>query len=385
METPKIHPPPAGDEPGLEPAEPLLVFVHIQKTAGKTIRQILYRQYSRPRTYHVRNYFVAPEVARTTMKELAASPPADVRAVHGHILFWRDRWPEETRFLAMLRDPVERVVSHYFWLRARSSKFSKSLEEAIIEGPILDNLQTRVLAASMPPLGETRAKMLETALESLERLTVVGLTERFDESLVLATRALGWRRMLYRSNNATPGRRPTSEIPAKTIDLIKQQNAFDLELYDRAAERFEEDVARQGGAFEIEVAALRRASELAERADGTDLGPLPSTIAAGTGVLGEPDLRALLIEAQAQLLQRDEALEQLAAAELRPQRRQTVPSLPDPVLAPRSPKRRAPVGARAKKRRRTTDGAATPKGAAKSSPKTKSSARAPRTGLGGEA
>ena len=100
--------------------EPLLVFVHIQKTAGKTLRQILYRQYTRGRTRLVRNYFVAPDVSLNVIKSLAAKPD-DLGVIHGHILFWPDiEWPEGTRFLTILRDPVERAISHYYWLRARS-------------------------------------------------------------------------------------------------------------------------------------------------------------------------------------------------------------------------------------------------------------------------
>jgi carbon monoxide dehydrogenase subunit G len=302
-------------QPESPTGEPLLVFVHIRKTAGKTLRQILYRQYSRPRTRLVRNFFVAPEISLNVVKDLAAHP-AELGVVHGHILFWPDiEWPDETRFLTLLRDPVERVISHYFWLRARNSSYRKSLAEAVMGGGIHDNLQTRVLAASMPPFGETTDEMLETAVKSLDRLTVVGLTERFDESLVLATRVLGWRRMLYRRENVTPDKKATENISDKLIDLIKSHNALDLELYETAVKRFEQDVANQGDAFPIEVAALKRANELAEATEeDAPLDPLPSTIAGPNGSpSSELDLRELLIEAQAELLRRDAAIERLTS------------------------------------------------------------------------
>src|SRR5262245_3487560 len=92
--------------------QPLLVFVHIRKTAGKTLRQILYRQYARGGTRLVRNYFVAPEISMNVVRGLAAEPPPELGVVHGHILFWPDvEWPEETRFLTLLRDPIERTIS----------------------------------------------------------------------------------------------------------------------------------------------------------------------------------------------------------------------------------------------------------------------------------
>jgi carbon monoxide dehydrogenase subunit G len=296
--------------------EPLLVFVHIRKTAGKTLRQILYRNYTRGRTRLVRNYFVAPDISLNVVKDLASTPPPDLRAIHGHFLFWPDiAWPENTQFLTLLRDPVERVISHYFWLRSRSNRFRKTLEEAVGEGAIHDNLQTRVLAAQMPPFGETTEDMLEAALAGLNRMTVVGLTERFDESLVLATRALGWRRMLYRRENVTPDRKPREEISPEIIALINRRNELDIELYRTASERFEREIDSLGDEFKIEVAALERANErVAGLPEDAPLDPLPSTIASPNGSPeGGLDLRELLIEAQAQLLERDAAIEHLSA------------------------------------------------------------------------
>lgn len=306
-------PPPA---PETAAKAPLLVFVHIRKTAGKTLRQILYRAYGRGHTRLVRNYFVAPETSLNVIKSLAAGPPPELGAIHGHFLFWPDiEWPEGTQFLTLLRDPVERTISHYFWLRARNPRFKKSLEQAVTEGSIHDNLQTRVLAASMPPFGETTDEMLEDALRSLKRLTVIGLTERFDESLVLATRTLGWRRMLYRRENVTPDRKPREEISPKVIELVKAHNALDIELYRSAGKRFEREIENQGDGFAIEVAALKRANERAANLEeGAPLDPLPPTIGGMNGVpTGDLDLRELLIEAQAELLQRDAAIEHLKA------------------------------------------------------------------------
>src|SRR5581483_417540 len=120
-----------------------------------------------------------------------------------------------------------------------SGSFRKSLEDAVNDGPIHDNLQTRVLAASMPPHGQSSRDMLDTALEAMRRFTVVGLTERFDESFVLATRLLGWRRMLYTRENVTPDRKPTDEISPRALDVIRQRNELDLELYAEAKKRFE--------------------------------------------------------------------------------------------------------------------------------------------------
>lgn len=293
-------------------AQPLLVFVHIRKTAGKSLRQLLFRQYTRRRTRLVKNYFTQPEISEAFVRDLATSPPRDLLVAHGHMLFWPGfPWPEGTEFFTMLRDPVERVISHYYWLRARNERFQKSLREAVEDGTIEDNLQTRVISAVTPPFGEMPQQALDLAVERLEGFAVVGLTERFDESVVLLTRTLGWRRMVYARENVTPNRKPVEEISEEELELIRTHNALDIELYAAARRHFKKQVQEQDEAFGIEVEALKRAVKRTATLDedGLTFKPLPSRIAVGGD--GELDLRDLLIDAQADLLLRDLELERV--------------------------------------------------------------------------
>jgi hypothetical protein len=304
---------------------PIVVFVHIPKTAGTTLRRIVSREYGGTRHVHrIPNFFnklLVPaamgtgisEDALERMKRFAKEPPgrqerrrgasagAQIRAAQGHAVLQRNiAWPKDTQFFTILRDPVRRAISHYHQLPGKTV----TLEEAISQGQIPDNSQTRVLTACTAPLGEIPDGTLERAIESLDRFSVVGLTERFDESLVLLTRTFGWARSAYRSRNVTKSRQ---EIPPETIELIERHNVLDAELYRHACERFERDVRSQGDDFAIEVAALQRAnarlSALPE--DDVALDPLPPSILNGSSPASF-DLRELLIEAQANLLVREE-------------------------------------------------------------------------------
>ena len=134
----------------------MIVIVHVRKTAGKSLREVFYRQYGRAQTRLVENYFTDAEESLAIVTALATSPPPNVRVVHGHMLFWPELpWAKDTRFVTMLRDPVERTISHYYWLRAKntSGRFRKTLETAISDGTIHDNLQTRVISGEMPRFG----------------------------------------------------------------------------------------------------------------------------------------------------------------------------------------------------------------------------------------
>jgi hypothetical protein len=240
---------------------PLVVFVHIQKTAGKTLRQILRRQYAGPgRSVHVPNFFAKPDLFWSTLDELAERLPPGLEVAHGHMLFVPDRWPHDTRFVTILRDPVERTISHYYWLNERRGARSAlgSIDEAIDQGAISDNLQVRVLAGA-DPSGPVTSTMADEAIAALDRFSMVGLTSRFDETLVFLGRAFGWRTAAYERVNSTNSRVPRTALDAATIARIEEHNRFDLELYAAAAKRFDELVRAQPDDFHIEVDIVRAA------------------------------------------------------------------------------------------------------------------------------
>jgi hypothetical protein len=295
----------------------LLVFVHIQKTAGYSLRKILLREYGgRSHVQLLPNVFTRPQGSFEEVRRIAAEPPEGLRVIHGHIMFWPEIvWSPSTRFFTLLRDPVERVISHFYWLRERSTRFSEKVEldDAVCRGAIPDNLQTRVLSASVAPVGELPDKALEQAIASLDRFTVVGLTERFDETLVLLSREFGWRRTTYERANVTPERTPRKEIPPETVELIQHLNSLDMKLYAHARTRFDRDVARQGDGFRIEAAALRLANQRSAPGDGAPHAELPRL--RDSLPPGPVDVQQLLIDTQADLLVREEA--RLAESEAR--------------------------------------------------------------------
>jgi hypothetical protein len=252
------------DDDGLLAAEvasgaALVVFVHIQKTAGKTLRQIIRRQYP-GRSVHVPNFFAKPELHWSTVDELSEHTPRGLEVAHGHMLFVPDRWPATARFVTILRDPVERTISHYYWLNERRGARSGlgSIEDALGAGAISDNLQVRVLAGADPP-GSVTAAMAEDAIAALDRFSVVGLTSRFDETLVLLGRAFGWRTGAYERVNSTNSRVPREALDAATIARIEEHNRYDLELYAIAARRFDALVRAQPDDFHLEVDIVRAA------------------------------------------------------------------------------------------------------------------------------
>jgi hypothetical protein len=91
-------------------------------------------------------------------------------------------------------------------------------------------------------------ELLARAQDNLRACAVVGLTERFDETMLLLKKAYGWRLPFYERRNVSTKRPPREAIPAHILRQIEADNALDAALYTYAQELFEEQVRQYGPA-----------------------------------------------------------------------------------------------------------------------------------------
>jgi hypothetical protein len=255
---------------------PTVIFLHIGKTAGTSLRRVLHRQFHASEILRVETPWRNPARLRReeTLDYFASLPEerrADARLIEGHIIFGLHRSvPRPSTYITLLRDPVALTISQYnfvlrrprHWLHERVVAGRMTLEEYVRSGIALetDNSQTRALSGdTTAEFGDCTPEMLETAKRNLEeRFSVTGLTERFDESLVLLKRAFGWSNVCYVRANVSPRKDP---VPAETRRRIEEQNSLDIELYRWASVRFAEDVAADPS-FADAYARFRRANAL---------------------------------------------------------------------------------------------------------------------------
>lgn len=81
-------------------------------------------------------------------------------------------------------------------------------------------------------------------------MDAVGLTERFDESLVLMSLLLQWDEApLYYPLNVTAPPQERPDISEADRALIAERNCLDVKLYRFAEDLFEEAIARAGDRF----------------------------------------------------------------------------------------------------------------------------------------
>src|SRR5215208_5698272 len=254
----------------------LLVFVHIPKTAGTTLRGILNMNEPGGRSRALSNVFKGGGgLSTASLERLRDGNGPDiksgVRLVRGHFpLGIREYLPKERelRCFTFLREPAERTLSHYYAIRAVGGAYrlpplppDSTLDDALAAGYIHDNLHTRMLCGDPEPFGEVTEEMLAQAKRNLaEELVFFGLTERFDESLVLAKRRLGLKAILYRSSGRVNPERPRGDqIPAEVRRAAERCNRYDIELYRHAKDLFEQALEPRDLEFEVDLAALRAA------------------------------------------------------------------------------------------------------------------------------
>lgn len=180
--------------------------------------------------------------------------------------------PGPSTYITLIREPVALAISQYrFVLRTPNHRLHEtvtssgmSLDEYVRGGVSLevDNSQTRVISGDVAtPFGEVTTEMLETAKRHIEeRFSMVGLTERFDESIVWLSELFGWSKLSYVRVKVAPKSQQAPVDPG-TIRYLEELNCFDGDLYSFAERRLDEAISRYPS-FEQDLAQAKKMNVL---------------------------------------------------------------------------------------------------------------------------
>jgi hypothetical protein len=253
--------------------EEAIIFLHLPKTAGTTVNRLIEWEYRLTEMYSIDP--VLFEWSAAHLRKLSPQRLKRIRIFKGHMLYGlHEVLPQPATYITVLRDPVDRVISSYYFMRSymlhplywKLRRENWSLEDFVRNSP-RHNVQSKIVAGAdyTPPCTREIADRAKHNLR--HHFSVVGLSERLEESLALMKLRFGWKLSTYSSFNVTRSRPKKRDLPDATIDLIRQKNAFDIELYGCAQEIFE-------GAVEANADEVKRIAGELEAARSRSQGSL---------------------------------------------------------------------------------------------------------------
>jgi len=245
-----------------------IIFLHLPKTAGTTLNRLIEWEYPLSAMYSIDP--VLFEWSAAHLRKLPLARLRKTRMFKGHMLFGlHEILPQPSTYITVLRDPVERVLSAFYFMRSYrlhplywKLRREKWTIEEFVQRSTRDNVQCKIIAGADYHAPCTEA-ILEKASHHLnEHFSVIGLSERFEESLALMKLRFGWQLKSYSSFNVTRSRPKRGDLSSTTLDLISDRNRFDVALYQHAAMLFETAVSKQPGevkriAVELETTRAR--------------------------------------------------------------------------------------------------------------------------------
>ncbi len=222
------------------------VFVHIPKTAGTSFQNALRKILG--------NDAVSPSFNASRLSEADAERLDQYTVISGHISkVDLDRYFPHRELLTILRDPLDRCVSWYYFARttplviyAPSDVFAAqqngieaffAQDERIIYRNIV-NRQVRQLGDHVLNLDADHGEALSRAKETLRSAVWVGQQEHLAEDIArLVGIVPDWAGLSLERLNCTTGRESSDNLSREVISKIANLNTYDMELYQYAGQR----------------------------------------------------------------------------------------------------------------------------------------------------
>jgi hypothetical protein len=226
---------------------PPLVFIHVPRTAGTTVNKILMKNYKYRADSYGASFF--PPYFPSQFLWLVSSPrSADDRNrpafFTGHIDLGNEifrHMPVRHLVITMLREPVERIISHYRFNSTQPSIFQKAIREQNLD--VVGYL--KYFGAAVPQQYELFApasvgndeERVARALGNLEAsVSIFGLQERFNEFTPMLTTLIGLPDVSHKTlNKLPPG---AADVTPEQIEQLQPLLKHDIDFYEGATKLY---------------------------------------------------------------------------------------------------------------------------------------------------
>jgi hypothetical protein len=253
--------------------ESKLLFEHVPKSGGTTVGKILKDYY---RSKRIPVYYI-PNI-RSEEAERYAALPVEERSIYfliyGHGAYrLMDHIPGDVACITLLRDPIRRILSEFNYIHTKETHYlhgrvvdaGMSFKAFLQSGlrPHVENFTTRTFSRlPQKAILKDPQAALDLAISNLERDFIhIGLLEQFDLSLILLKRKLHWDRYPFYLKENISKRRVVGpeDIDSETMEILRDKNQLDLQLYELVSKRFSEEVQAGGESLVAEVEEFQNA------------------------------------------------------------------------------------------------------------------------------
>jgi len=228
-----------------------ILFEHIPKTGGITLRGIFSKLYGEDQIFFIHSREIKKSL--DAFSEFTQDQRNNMKIIAGHSAYMYEGFLENPFKITILREPLSLFFSQYHYLKiSKKDTFWKEVSklnspEAYLDYAIemgQDNLMTRFLSKSMDWTLHPEMKfqlmdshgdeMLSLAKQNLHDFDAVFSLDNFDAGVFLLNKMLKWPQGIpfYKPSNRTLSGKKSDAYPKKLIKNLRYRLRFDIELYD---------------------------------------------------------------------------------------------------------------------------------------------------------
>ena len=251
----------------------LFIHLHIPKTGGTTLRDIIQRQYQSEKILMIPKLDESEDI----LKEVSTSQINQLKLIQGHLKYGiHNHFHRRAKYFAIIRDPINRVLSTYYYVLSQknnpqnlsTSNNQMTIYDYVQSGvnPFLINGQTQLISGKTGNIDNPIIKSEELFSLAKENIAndflFLGITEMFDETILILKNMLGWHMPYYSIANRTKNKPNYDAVDPTVISFLKEHNQLDIKLYNITKTSLLNKIVEENDIFQNRINKFKKINKL---------------------------------------------------------------------------------------------------------------------------